>query len=85
LKRKNKWKNEKLLEKLENLGVAQELLDILPVSLEDVVKLAEEGVKNLQDLSTLNIKEFKKILPETNMVDEDIRELIEYSKSQNNE
>ncbi|MDX2050467.1 MAG: transcription termination factor NusA [Rickettsiaceae bacterium] len=74
-------KNNKLLEKLENLGVEQELLDILAISLEQLIILAENGVKTVEDLAELDINEFKTILPELKASDEDIQDLLNLAKS----
>ncbi len=74
-------RNASLLQKLEEQGVEQELLDSLGLPLEQLVTLAENGIKTLEDLAELNVREFKEILPDLNATDEDIKAVIEDAKS----
>lgn len=74
-------KNEELLAKLEHLGVDQELLDTLGLPLDQLLLLAESGIKTLEDLAELNVKEFRQILPELQATDSDIESVIELAKS----
>lgn len=74
-------KNLELLAKLEHLGVEQELLDTLGLSLEQLVTLAENGVKTLEDLAELSVKEFKAILPDLQARNNEIEAVIELARS----
>jgi N utilization substance protein A len=69
-------KNEEIIEKLEQLGVEQELIDILDIAPEDILKLAEYGVKTIEDLGEMNLGEFKSLVPNSRLNDQDIRLLI---------
>lgn len=74
-------KNEQIIEKLEQLGVEQELIDILPVSPENILKLAEYGIKTIEDLGELTLREFNELIPNSGISDSDIEELIRNAKT----
>jgi len=74
-------RNAELLAKLEVQGVEQELLDILGLPLEQLVTLAENGIKTLEDLAELSVREFREILPELEASNKDIEDVIEIAKS----
>ena len=73
-------KNAAVIEKLEKLGVEQELLDSLELSAENFLKLAEYGVKTLEDLGEMTIHEFKTLVPNSGISDEEIGNLIKAAK-----
>lgn len=75
--------NEKIIEDLEQLGVEQELVDALNLAPEYILKLAEFGVKTIEDLAEITIEEFRSIVPENNISNKDIEELIYFAQSQN--
>lgn len=53
----------KLDEELSALGVSGELKEFLSMlALEDILKLAEAGIKNIEDLSEISASEFRKIV-----------------------
>lgn len=79
--RKVEIKNEALLSKLEHLGVNQDILDNVSLPLEQLLMLAESGVKNLEDLAELNEREFREILPDLQATKEDIEAVIAMAKS----
>ncbi len=59
--------NEELLNQLDALGVGQDLLDLFAehlstINLEQIVTLAESGIKSLEDLQEINKEEFIHIL-----------------------
>jgi N utilization substance protein A len=75
-------KNENIINRLEELGVEQELIDVLAdFSPENIVVLAENGVKSIEDLGELNIHEFKKLIPSSDVSDKDIKELINTARN----
>lgn len=74
-------KNEKLLVKLEALGVEQEILDTIALPLDQLIILAENGIKTLEDLGEISVKEFREILPNLEVSDEDIKNLLDEVKS----
>ena len=74
--------NEKIIEKLEQLGVEQELIDALDLTPEYILKLAEYGVKTIEDLGEMTVEEFRSIVPENNISTDDIKELVNFAKSQ---
>jgi len=75
--------NEKIIEDLEQLGVEQELVDALNLAPEYILKLAEFGVKTIEDLAEITVEEFRSIVPENNISNKDIEELIYFAQSQN--
>ncbi len=74
--------NEQIIEGLEKLGVEQELLDILDLPPEYILKLAEFGVKTLEDLGEVTISEFRQVVPINIITNEEINALISYAKRQ---
>jgi N utilization substance protein A len=72
--------NHDIIENLEKLGVEQESLDILDLPPELILKLAEFGVKTLEDLAEVTLEEFSKIIPEEVMSKENANILIEEAK-----
>lgn len=73
-------KNAEVIGKLEKLGVEQELLDALVLSAEGFLKLAEYGVKTLEDLGEITVQEFKALLPDSGMSDNEIAAIIKAAK-----
>lgn len=69
-------KNEEIIEKLEQLGVEQELIDVLDIQPEYIVKLAEYGIKTIEDLGEMSVSEFKSLVPNSHLSDQDIRLLL---------
>ncbi len=75
-------KNEEIIEGLEKLGVEQELLDMLDLPPEYILKLAEFGVKTIEDLGEVTISEFRQIVPANIVSSEEIETLISFAKKQ---
>lgn len=73
-------KNEKIIKKLEELGVEQELIDILELPLELILKFAEYGIKTIEDLGEMCVNEFKNLAPNSNITDENIKLLIKTAR-----
>ncbi|HJD55603.1 MAG TPA: transcription termination factor NusA [Rickettsia endosymbiont of Pyrocoelia pectoralis] len=73
-------KNEEIVKKLEELGVEQELIDILILQPELILKFAEYGIKTIEDLGEMSVNEFKNLAPNYNMTDENIKLLIKTAK-----
>ncbi len=74
--------NEEIIEGLEKLGVEQELLDSLDLPPEYILKLAEFGVKTIEDLGEVTISEFRQIVPANVVSSEEIEALISFAKKQ---
>ncbi len=74
-------KNAEVIGKLEKLGVEQELLDALTLSAEQFLKLAEYGVKTLEDLGEISVAEFKALTPDSGMNDTDIGNIIKAARN----
>ncbi len=72
--------NEKIIEGLESLGVEQEILDTLDLPAEYILKLAEYGVKTIEDLGEVTVSEFRSIVPENVISRENIEALINFAK-----
>ncbi|MGU9987354.1 transcription termination factor NusA, partial [Rickettsia sp. R1] len=66
-------KNEKIVKELEELGVEQELIDILEIQPELILKFAEYGIKTIEDLGEMSVNEFKNLAPNSNITDENIK------------
>ncbi|MCF8493816.1 MAG: transcription termination factor NusA [Rickettsiaceae bacterium] len=75
-------KNEEIIEGLEKLGVEQELLDSLDLPPEYILKLAEFGVKTIEDLGEVTASEFRQIVPANIVSSEEIEALISFAKKQ---
>jgi N utilization substance protein A len=73
-------KNADVIAQLEKLGVEQELLDALPLSAESFLKLAEYGVKTLEDLGEISVAEYKALLPDSGMNDTEISAIIKAAR-----
>lgn len=73
-------KNEKIVKKLEELGVEQELIDILEIQPELVLKFAEYGIKTIEDLGEMSVNEFKSLAPNSNIDDDNIKLLIKTAR-----
>ncbi len=73
---------EEVISDLEKLGVEQELLDALDLPAEYILKLAEFGIKTIEDLAEVNLKEFRSIVPEEIITDDNIKALINFAKEQ---
>lgn len=57
-------------------------MDLQP---EFILKLAEYGVKTIEDLGELTVNEFKSLAPNSNMVDDDIELLIHTARTREDE
>lgn len=66
---------------IKALGVDEEVLEILDFSQEQIIKLAEAGIKTKEDLADLKVKEFNDILPDSGLSHEKIKELIASAKN----
>jgi transcription termination/antitermination protein NusA len=75
-------KNKEFEIQIKALGVEQELMDILDFSNDQIIKLAEYGIKSIEDLAEIKVKEFIEILPNSDMTYEQIHALIESAKEQ---
>ena len=73
---------EEVISGLEKLGVEQELLDALDLPAEYILKLAEFGVKTIEDLAEVTTYEFRGIVPENVITKENIEALINFAKEQ---
>ena len=74
--------NEGIIESLEQLGVEQDLLDSLDLPPEYILKLAEFGVKTIEDLGEVTFDEFRSVVPENVISSENIEALIAFAKEQ---
>jgi N utilization substance protein A len=74
--------NDDIIEGLESLGVEQELLDTLELPPEYILKLAEFGVKTIEDLGEVTVSEFRSIVPDSVISSENIEALLNYAKEQ---
>jgi N utilization substance protein A len=77
--------NEEIIEGLEKLGVEQELLDNLDLPPEYILKLAEYGVKTIEDLAEITVYEFGQVVPANIMDTAEAETLINFAKEQSKE
>lgn len=75
-------KNEGIVDELEKLGVEQELIDILNLSPDNILILAEYGIKTIEDLAEMNVREFKELIPNSGLADGNIELLINTAREQ---
>jgi N utilization substance protein A len=74
-------KVNKIIDSLENLGVEQDLIDMMAnLNPEDILRLAEYGVKTLEDLGEMSVREFKNITSNKIYSDQEIKELIDAAR-----
>lgn len=66
--------------KAKEIGIEEELIELLDLPHDKMIKLAEAGIKNLEDLADLKLKEFIEILPDSNYNNDKIKELIEIAR-----
>lgn len=63
-------------EKLREMGVKEDLVEFEGISNQDLLTLAENGVKSLDDFADLARDEYKEFLPKSPLNDDEIDELI---------
>jgi N utilization substance protein A len=73
---------ERVISSLEKLGVEQELLDVLDLPAEYILKLAEFGIKTLEDLADVTVSELREVLPANVISNVEIEDLINFAKEQ---
>lgn len=76
-------KNSGLVRKIEELGVEESLVKLLDLDLHKILKLAEHGIKTMEDLADLNVREFNQILPDSGYNRTQIEKFIEFAKENN--
>lgn len=77
--------NDEIIEKLEQLGVEQDLIDALELPPEYILKLAEYGVKTIEDLGETTYQEFRSIVPESSISRENLEALISFAKKESSQ
>jgi len=75
-------KNDEIIEKLEQLGVEQELIDVLELAPDQLLTLAEYGIKTIEDLGEMTVEEFRSLVPNSNQTQEDIELLIKTARGE---
>jgi len=68
--------DKEILEKLEHMGVEKDLINFLNLSYEDYLKIAEIGVKSLDDLGEMSPGELFAVLPSAKYSKENWQKLI---------
>lgn len=69
-------KNDHILSELEDLGVEQNLIDILNLPADYILKLAKYGIKTVEDLEEITIAELRKLVPDNLLKDEELQQLL---------
>jgi len=76
-----KNKNKSIVKDLSKLGVDKSLMSLFEgLPPEQMLILANAGIKQFEDLADLTVSEFKDILPNSNMEDGYIQDIIEQAK-----
>lgn len=73
-------KNKLFEKQIKALGVDSSLINMLDLSQDKIIKLAEEGIKTIEDLAELSPREFSQILPDSNLTSDQIRDLLNEAK-----
>ncbi|MFN7039516.1 MAG: transcription termination factor NusA [Alphaproteobacteria bacterium] len=68
--------NNKIKDQLKKLGVEKELEEYLNINLEDLLILANNGIKNIEDFADLSTDEFFELLPNSEKTKDEIDSLI---------
>jgi N utilization substance protein A len=70
-------RDDKIMVELEGLGVDSVVIDLFEsLPLDQVLKLAHNGIKKTEDIAELSLKEFKWILPNSGLSDDEINGLL---------
>lgn len=72
--------NKDSLEQLNTLGVDENLLRLINIDLQKMIILADNGIKEIEDLAEITAKEFEQILPNSGLSMEEVSELIARAK-----
>ncbi len=68
--------NAEFAKQVVALGIAEDLVTMLNLPQDKVILLAEAGIKTIEDLAELKVKEFNEILPKSGLNNDQIRDLI---------
>ncbi|MCU7611596.1 transcription termination factor NusA [Anaplasma capra] len=69
-------KREEALKMLKDLSVSEEVLELPYLEMEDVIKLCEGGVRNVEDIASMCTDEFYDIVPRVNLSKEQVDSII---------
>jgi N utilization substance protein A len=72
--------NIKFNEQVKSLGIESSLIEILDLPKDKIIQLAEAGIKTIEDLADLKVKEFHEILPNSGLNNDQIKDLIALAK-----
>lgn len=71
-------KEQGVLERLEELGLSQEIIDLIPLENKEIyIKLAEAGVKTIEDLLFVKKETLIQILSETDVTESEVNEMLQ--------
>lgn len=66
----------KFNEQVVSLGIESSLIEMLDLPKDKIIQLAEAGIKTIEDLADLKVKEFHEILPNSGLNNDQIKDLI---------
>ena len=72
--------NEAFNAQVKSLGIEEDLMEMLNLPQEKMIQLAESGIKTIEDLAELKIKDFHEILPNSGLTNDEIKDLIALAK-----
>jgi len=73
-------KNKEVNKRIKELGVDKALEKMLKVSPDKMLKLAESGIKKIEDLAELTVNEFSQILPGSGLSRANIEKIIDIAR-----
>lgn len=74
-------KNQEVNDQIKKMGVEDELMKFLNLSPKQILKLAENGVKTLEDLGEVTKEEFMQIVPDSGIAEEKIEKMLILAKN----
>ncbi len=74
--------NKEFMDKVNSLGISEDLIELLKLPKDKILILAEAGIKTREDLADLKVKEFCEILPDSGLNHDQVRDLIANAKQQ---
>ncbi len=74
--------NEQIFKKFEQLGVEQDLIDMLNfISFDYLLIMAQKGIKSIEDLASCSPDDIKKMVPDIALSQEDMLAIIDEAKA----
>lgn len=72
--------NKEFTDKVNSLGISEDLIALLNLPKDKILILAEAGIKTKEDLADLRVREFCEILPDSGLSNDQVKDLIANAK-----